>query len=610
MPTFNLAYFPRADDPSTDHALARLVDGHTSSGQAIGQIRRRLQYCLAHHDACKAVSRGIRPHRFVLVGKLTDCTVKVIQAQNPDDGSAEPYAALSYCWGHDQVLKTTSANKADVEDGVPLNLVPKTITDAIRITRELGIKLLWVDSLCLVQDEEDELAKEIAKMHHYFGNAYITISAAVPASCREGFLQDHPIPSHDKTFPFGPFYFPVDLGTPERSSTLKLVHLRLEHQAIDSRAWTLQEGLLSHRLASFGSRLVRWSCRTESYGKPVQEDLRTLRHTLSVVRRGVVGLSEQRRIRMKLRLWGRIVENYTRRDLSKRGDKLRAISGVSSVLSAPSTDNPERQYQVDFAAGFLMANSLTHPLTMVDSSRLEIRYHPQDHFESGLLALQLLWHAPSTRRGTLSSGLEDQKQGSQPSPYVAPSWSWASHVGAVGTAISTMVDEWCELFTLTAWEQGRKVREIITVPSKSEAPYGALSWGSIIIDGYIFLPDEEPDRIASIAFDDGRRDIAPGDCSGLFCLQIIANVDQHSQNPRVSKLCESLRGKYPPSSLCWRLQGIVLEAVELDGHFSSVEKVYRRVGVYYVPRRLFLPLDNDPSSGQELRGRFETITII
>lgn len=86
------------------------------------------------------------------------------------------------------MLKTTSVNKTEVEDGLPLTLLPKTITDAIRFTRKLGIKLLWVDSLCLIQDEEEEVAKEIAKMHHYYGNACITISAAVAASCHLGLL--------------------------------------------------------------------------------------------------------------------------------------------------------------------------------------------------------------------------------------------------------------------------------------------------------------------------------------------------------------------------------------------------------------------------------------
>lgn len=76
--------------------------------------------------------------------------VKVIQVQNLDNKDIEPYATLSYCWGQDQVLKLTSANKAEMEDGILLSLLPKTITDAIRVTRELNVRLLWVDSLCLV----------------------------------------------------------------------------------------------------------------------------------------------------------------------------------------------------------------------------------------------------------------------------------------------------------------------------------------------------------------------------------------------------------------------------------------------------------------------------
>ncbi|KAG6364259.1 hypothetical protein INS49_005858 [Diaporthe citri] len=199
------------------------------------------------------VSNGVRPCRFFSVGGSTDPAVKVIRAQNLDNDS-EPYAALSYCWGQDQLMKTTSANKAEVEHGIPISSLPKTIADAIRIARELGIKLLWVDSLCLVQDEEHELAKEIARMHHYYGNAYFTISAATASSCSEGLLQDHAMPREDRRGVTGPFYFPVSPDIPEQSSSLGILRFDVvPDQAIDSRAWTLQEGLPFPSLGHFYS---------------------------------------------------------------------------------------------------------------------------------------------------------------------------------------------------------------------------------------------------------------------------------------------------------------------------------------------------------------------
>lgn len=533
--------------------------------------------------------------------------MKVVQAQSLVNGIAEPYAALSYCWGQDQVFKTTSENKDDVENGIPLSLLPKTITDAIHITRELGIKLLWVDSLCLVQDEEDELAKEVAKMHHYYGNAHVTISAATATSCNEGFLQDHAMPRTSEDVITGPFYFPVDLGIQGSLSYLKLFLPSFETQAIDSRAWTLQEGLLSHRLISFSSRVVRWSCRTESYGKSTYDDTRGIHESFSAVCSGTEELSDHDLAWRTLKVWCRVVDNYTKRDMSNQGDRLPAISGIASVLSARSTSFQEREHQVDFLAGFLVHYSLAHSLRVVDWPRLEVKYHPQNHFESGLLVLQLLWD-DSTLQMTRWIKLQNQPQESQPSSYIAPSWSWASHVGTVGMAITHLDDEWFQLLSLTAWEQGLRVCEVCANPSKSEAPYGALSGGSITLNGRVFRPDEEQDKIESVAFDDGRRDIAPGDCGGLFCLQIVANIDQPSPNPRVSELYENLTLFRLTDLLRKGLHGIVLEPVKLEDRFQSSEKVYRRVGVYYIPGISFWSRRDVTSSA--IRGSLETITII
>lgn len=508
-------------------------------------------------------------------------------------------------------MKTTSANKAEVEDGIPISSLPKTIADAVHITRKLGIKLLWVDSLCLVQDEEDELAREIASMHHYYGNAYFTISAAAASSCGEGFLQDHAMSPEDRCRVTGPWYFPVDPDIPQQSSSLGILRFDVVlDQAIDSRAWTLQEGLLSHRLVSFTPRIIRWSCRTESYAKNLYNTLTDLHESLSAVCRATAERCDHQLVWRKLKVWSSIVNHYMTRALSRERDRLPAISGIASVLSAPSNDSSEQGHRIEFVAGFLVHCSPAYSSSVKNSLELEIKYYPQDHFESGILALQLLW----TRSGkdwTLKKNLaedgwiwgEDDTcpverrrlgQDSRPSYYTSPSWSWASHKDPIYSKLPKMKDEVFDFVSLRAWEQGFRVREVCAIPSNSEAPYGTLTRASITVDGPAFRLEGKHDKVRAVRFDERREDIAPIDCRSLFCLPIVP--------------------KFPPNFPDTNMlecgpQGLVLEPVESGGRCLGDDRAYRRVGVYWVPLPRSWP-EMDRSHAEGVHGRVQTVTII
>lgn len=98
------------------------------------------------------------------------------------------YAALSYCWGGDQVGKTTKANVAPRAQVFSLKDQTKSIRDAVAVARELGFQYLWIDSLCIVQNDNEDMARELGRMHHVYQNAHLTISAARSKASKDGFL--------------------------------------------------------------------------------------------------------------------------------------------------------------------------------------------------------------------------------------------------------------------------------------------------------------------------------------------------------------------------------------------------------------------------------------
>ncbi|KAL1851109.1 hypothetical protein Daus18300_012656 [Diaporthe australafricana] len=506
------------------------------------------------------------------MGNLSDWkqNVKVVRAGTVDYTDPEPYAALSYCWGQDQDLKTTLANKLDMEANVPLSRLPKTIKDAIYLTRKLHIKLLWVDSLCLVQDDEQEMATEVARMHHYYGNSCITFSAATATSCSEGFLHDEPKPHASEDDTLGPFYFPVDLEVPDETSLpqmfsrlkipswmvkpacLKLVIRRIPEEAIDSRAWTQQEGLLSRRLVSFGSRVIRWSCQTESHGMHSQSHMRD---ALRAFHSGVDDGYQRSKMWEVLKLWCTLIENYTARALSNEQDKLPAISGIASILcqsqinSTSSLLDDDRLTAGSFSPSFETGDlghciseasagqGSPHRTRLVEASEGIDRGHyaaglidvpipvgewpielhrdwRRTGFASTLLTLQLLWTPRSTTNSKRGGALYN----------VAPSWSWASHEGGVDMRITLIEKVRMDAVHVTYSKLRSKILMVRTEPTSSGAPYGALTGGSLTIEGPIFSPGTEQFENALLVFDSEGRDAINDDLNSRICLQIMPKL--------------------------------------------------------------------------------------
>lgn len=74
------------------------------------------------------------------------------------------YVALSHCWGPEPPLKTTSKNRRQMERDLSWSFLPKTFQDAILVTLHLGMQYIWIDSLCIIQDDALDWDRESARM--------------------------------------------------------------------------------------------------------------------------------------------------------------------------------------------------------------------------------------------------------------------------------------------------------------------------------------------------------------------------------------------------------------------------------------------------------------
>lgn len=110
--------------------------------------------------------------------KANEACVRLVLGENVDLGLDHRYIALSHCWGDPKrIPKTTRTNIALHQENITSNILSKTFQDAVKVTRELGIRFLWIDSLCILQDVPQDFEEECARMHLVYQQAYCTLSA-------------------------------------------------------------------------------------------------------------------------------------------------------------------------------------------------------------------------------------------------------------------------------------------------------------------------------------------------------------------------------------------------------------------------------------------------
>ena len=166
------------------------------------------------------------------------------------------YIALSHCWGdNSNQFKTTDSNYRLRLKGFAIDKLPRTFQDAIYITRKLGKRYLWIDSLCIIQDQKDgkDFKIESKRMETVYSSAYCTLAATSAVDSSQGFLARRP-QSHHVT---------VDDGEGHQihvSTDLYDFDEDVEQAVLNTRGWVLQERILSRRTIHFSANHIYWQC--------------------------------------------------------------------------------------------------------------------------------------------------------------------------------------------------------------------------------------------------------------------------------------------------------------------------------------------------------------
>ncbi|KAH7384507.1 heterokaryon incompatibility protein-domain-containing protein [Pyrenochaeta sp. MPI-SDFR-AT-0127] len=262
----SLHVYAHEDDPAAKIVPFRPPETNLSSDKCIRLAKKWLEECTEDHGQCPKYLEPLLPTRVLKVTGTDDGNVKLHTSAPEEHGT---YLALSYCWGGPQPCRTLLSNVAAYSTAISVEELPQTIQDAILVTRQLGFSYLWIDSLCILQDDESDKEREILHMREIYENALLTMSAASAESCTEGFLHQrqegsHPISAMCRRSL--DYYRSFELPYKCSDGAMGVVRLTegLEgiktDEPISSRAWTLQETMLSTRVLQYGGSHMVWRC--------------------------------------------------------------------------------------------------------------------------------------------------------------------------------------------------------------------------------------------------------------------------------------------------------------------------------------------------------------
>lgn len=238
-------------DPLEEVIEGRPVEGDARSQVAFGRCRKWLQDC-SNHPTCNP-AETLLPSRVIDVGEFD--SPKVHLWEPVPEGTVGQYISLSYCWGSPMSFTTTRSTMESRKAGIEIADMPATYQDIVKLTRELGLRYLWVDSLCICQDEQADWERESAKMLSIYSNAYLTVAAARAKDISEGFLNPRPKQSFVELdyIRSGIHGKPLAFNLPLQEELIKSHYIDLPREPLSERAWGLQERVLSHRVLIYGS---------------------------------------------------------------------------------------------------------------------------------------------------------------------------------------------------------------------------------------------------------------------------------------------------------------------------------------------------------------------
>ncbi|RDL37703.1 uncharacterized protein BP5553_05136 [Venustampulla echinocandica] len=361
----------------------RPVERDSGSRQSLDVATSLVNNCVEKHERC---AREVTP----LPSRVLDVssTGDMIRLIDCPAGLSGKYICLSHCWGSSETLTTTQESYEKRITGISLLHLPKTFLDAVIIARHLGIRYVWIDSLCIMQEDQDDWARESGRMADVYSNAYLVVAANHARDGSEGCF--HSRPARPKSMVNIPELGEICVQLVYPGDENEWQGKDFEKEPLCRRGWALQERILARRILHYNTRQIYIEC---NYGIMGEDGS-------SFGKRYCCNLSDLNESKEPHTMWNSLLWSYGLRKLTKATDKLPALSGIAKLFKS--------RFATEYVAG--------------------------------------LW-SDKLIEGLAWQGIGDRSPAST-TEYTGPSWSWASYGGCAATGLQR---EWKDIAKIEGW---------------------------------------------------------------------------------------------------------------------------------------------------------------
>ncbi|KAF9735146.1 hypothetical protein PMIN03_007382 [Paraphaeosphaeria minitans] len=366
-----------------------------------------LSDCDLNHQDCHVGTKRAFPTRLVDVGTSADPELRLMDTreEKPTD---HRYIALSHPWGDTKryppfntVRKDVTGEKRDVEsfkERIPYEELPATFRDTVDSTRALGIRYLWIDSICIVQGPDGDFSEEAKKMEDVYSGAFCVLAASRAQHQHDGFLQARPRPDYATLI--GPGGHPYYVCHATDNFTEDVLQ-----GSLNQRGWVLQERALARRTIYFTEAQTYFECGNGIRCETMTKMHNTMADFLGDPNFPTKAMRTESRA-LKISYFQDLYKTYSRLSFTRDDDRPFALAGIEKRLQVAYSTRGGYGIFDDGPDGGLFHRSLLWKRSDEEKDSSE---EPTEHKRGAMRLINF----PFERN------------------ILVPSWSWMAYTGGI-----------------------------------------------------------------------------------------------------------------------------------------------------------------------------------